>query len=144
MAEYPISKSQARLTSILNLSTDGTANHAARVLEAAGYSPDAVPAGGTWRTAARLTDDELVDATRLSQDREPRIVSTETTAEYRANQYSGPRTAGDYIRAAKARERQGGPYISSGDAEDILDDLAAANLQPADQETGQRQLQEDY
>lgn len=144
MAEYPISKSQARLTSILNLTTDGTANHAARVLEAAGYSPDAVPAGGTWRTAAKLTDDELVAATRLSQDREPRIVSTETTAEYRASQYSGPRTAGDYIRAAKARARQGSTYVPRGNDEDILDDLAAANVQPADQATGQRQLREDY
>lgn len=62
MAEYPISKTQARLCGLLNLQHDGTDNMAARLLEAAGMPPNGQPAGHTWRTCAKLSDADLLAA----------------------------------------------------------------------------------
>lgn len=60
MAEHPIGKTQQRVLDLVGLSCDGTYDHAARTLEAAGLPRDGIPSGQTWRTVAKLADTELV------------------------------------------------------------------------------------
>ena len=59
----PISKSQARLIALVGITTADNYSAASESLVEAGFSGSGVPAGGTWRTAAKLTDVELIAAT---------------------------------------------------------------------------------
>lgn len=58
MSEFAASKSQVRALTLCGLTSDGTARHAAAVLAAAGFPADGVPAGHTFRSAAKLSDAE--------------------------------------------------------------------------------------
>lgn len=58
-AGFPVSKSQQRVLSLLSLSASDSIDAQQR-LQAAGFEPDGVPQGHTWRTAARLSDAELL------------------------------------------------------------------------------------
>jgi hypothetical protein len=58
--ETPISKTQKRAMSLLNLTPVSGYQAAAEALETAGYRPDGIPQGMTWRTAAKLSDAELI------------------------------------------------------------------------------------
>jgi len=61
----PISKSQARLISLAGITSDDNYSAATEALVEAGFSGSGVPAGGTWRTAAKLTDSDLLSMTAL-------------------------------------------------------------------------------
>jgi hypothetical protein len=63
--QHPISKSQLRAMTILNLeplTADTTYSDAARILSEAVYPSDGVPIGFTWRSAAALDDAHLLGA----------------------------------------------------------------------------------
>jgi len=66
MAITPISKSQQRAMRLLGLTAVESYDAAATALENAraypGYERDGVPVGYTWRTAAKLTDAQLLKA----------------------------------------------------------------------------------
>lgn len=64
----PISKSQARLMTLAGITSDDNYSAACEALIEAGFSGSGVPAGGTWRTAAKLTDAELIASTRRSTE----------------------------------------------------------------------------
>lgn len=59
MADVPSSNTQDRVMRLFGLLNDGTYAHASQVLEAAGLPSDGVPAGMTWRSVKKLSDDEL-------------------------------------------------------------------------------------
>lgn len=63
MAAFNISKSQSRLLALLDLSADDY-TEAGQVLAAAGYVEDGVPYSHTWRTAAKLSDADLLKSAR--------------------------------------------------------------------------------
>ena len=65
--ETPISKSQLRAARIAGIAVGDSYEAAKAALEAAGLRGDAIPAGGTWRTAAKLSDAELIAAIRTSE-----------------------------------------------------------------------------
>ena len=56
----PISKSQSRAIKLLELTETDDYQIAAATLENAGYRRDGIPAGQTWRTAAKMADSELM------------------------------------------------------------------------------------
>ena len=56
----PISKSQTRAMKLAGLGTVDSYEVAATALEIAGYRKDGIPQGHNWRTAAKLTDSELM------------------------------------------------------------------------------------
>ena len=56
----PISKSQTRAMKLAGLGTVDSYEVAATALETAGYRKDGIPQGHNWRTAAKLTDSELM------------------------------------------------------------------------------------
>jgi hypothetical protein len=56
----PISKSQTRAMKLAGISTVDSYEAAATALETAGYRKDGIPQGHNWRTAAKLTDGELI------------------------------------------------------------------------------------
>ena len=67
--DTPISKSQIRAMNLLKLALLASYEAASAALESAGYRPDAIPAGSTWRQAAKLSDEELIAAIALPADR---------------------------------------------------------------------------
>jgi hypothetical protein len=64
----PISKSQARLIALAGITTADNYSAASEALVEAGFSGSGVPAGGTWRTAAKLIDEQLVAATKIDRN----------------------------------------------------------------------------
>lgn len=66
----PASKSQIRAMRIAGIEVAETYSECAVRLEAAGLRGDAVPLGGTWRTAAKLADTDLLTAIRSAEPRE--------------------------------------------------------------------------
>ena len=72
MSKTPISKSQQRAMRLLGLTAVDSYDDAAAALENAraypGYERDGVPAGHTWRTAAKLTDAELIEALGVERE----------------------------------------------------------------------------
>jgi hypothetical protein len=67
--DTPISKSQERAMKLAGLSPVRTYEEAKTALEAAGYSETGIPAGETWRTAAKISDAALLTAITLPADR---------------------------------------------------------------------------
>jgi len=59
------SKSQKRLAGLVGVAGFQCYADATRSLEAAGYAGSAVPAGHSWRSAAKLNDAEIVAACTL-------------------------------------------------------------------------------
>jgi len=68
MSKTPISKSQKRAMELLGLASVDGYSEAASALEAAGCYRDGIPAGQTWRTAAKLSDADLVAGIRKSDE----------------------------------------------------------------------------
>ena len=68
MSKTPISKSQKRAMELLGLASVDGYSEAASALEAAGCCRDGIPAGQTWRTAAKLSDADLVAGIRKSDE----------------------------------------------------------------------------
>jgi len=66
--ETPISKTQARAMALAGLAKVDSYEAAAQALENAKLRRDAVPVGGTWRTAAKMTDAEFMSAIRLTRN----------------------------------------------------------------------------
>ena len=66
--ETPISKSQTRAMSLLGLVSADSYEAAASALETAGYRRDGIPAGQTWRSAAKMSDTELVAAIAVPEE----------------------------------------------------------------------------
>ena len=66
MSETPISKSQIRALKIRGLGVVSTYEQAAQILENALLPRDGVPDGHTWRSAAKLSDQELSALLQLS------------------------------------------------------------------------------
>ena len=77
MSTTPISKSQARAMRLLGLTAVDSYDAAATVLESAraypGYERDGVPVGYTWRTAAKLTDAQLLQALGVEREEIPHL-----------------------------------------------------------------------
>jgi len=73
----PTSKSQQRAMRLLGLTAVESYEAAAAVLENArvypGYEPDGVPVGHTWRTAAKLTDAQLLEALGVEREEIPHL-----------------------------------------------------------------------
>ena len=68
MSKTPISKSQKRAMDLLGLASVDGYSEAASALEAARCYRDGIPAGQTWRTAAKLSDADLVVGIRKSDE----------------------------------------------------------------------------
>jgi hypothetical protein len=66
MSETPISKSQIRALKVRGLGVATTYEQAAAILENALLPRDGVPDGHTWRSAAKLSDQELSALLQLS------------------------------------------------------------------------------
>jgi hypothetical protein len=66
--ETPISKSQTRVMKLIGLGAVDGYQAAATALEAARYRRDGIPQGQTWRTAAKLSDADLMMAIVLSDE----------------------------------------------------------------------------
>jgi hypothetical protein len=60
LMETQISKSQKRALEILKLAPTSDYQVAAKTLERAGYLPQGIPVGHSWRTAAKLSDADLI------------------------------------------------------------------------------------
>ena len=95
MAEPLVSATQKRVCGLYGLKHNGTYEHAAAVLEAAGLPKSGCPDGHDWRSVKNLADDELKDLLGVATD----------PGEVEVKQYRR-RTWGDEIRAAKARRRR--------------------------------------
>lgn len=63
----PTSNSQARLLKLLNASVPSEYSEAAKLLESLNMRSDAIPQGGTWRTAKKLSDAELLAACKAAE-----------------------------------------------------------------------------
>lgn len=59
MSETPVSKSQARALKVKGLGTASRYEQASQILENALLPRDGVPSGHTWRSAAKLSDEQL-------------------------------------------------------------------------------------
>ena len=66
--ETPISKSQTRAMKLAGLATVDSYEVAATALETAGYRKDGIPQGHNWRTAAKLTDADLIAGITIDFD----------------------------------------------------------------------------
>ena len=64
----PISKSQTRAMKLAGLGTVDDYQVAATALETAGYRKDGIPQGHNWRTAAKLTDADLIAGITIDFD----------------------------------------------------------------------------
>ena len=64
----PISKSQMRAMKLAMLGTVDDYQVAATALETAGYRKDGIPQGHNWRTAAKLTDADLIAGITIDLD----------------------------------------------------------------------------
>jgi len=71
--ETPISKSQKRAMELAGLAPVDGYNAAATALEAASYYRDGLPAGQTWRTAAKLSDAALLAGVKQSYSDEETV-----------------------------------------------------------------------
>jgi hypothetical protein len=56
----PASKQQRRVARLLGLEIEDSYDYAGKALALAGVSADGIPYGHTWRTAAKLSDAELL------------------------------------------------------------------------------------
>ena len=65
--DTPVSKSQKRALDLLSLPATDSYQAAARSLETIAR-PDGIPQGHNWRTAAKLSDAELIAGIMLSTD----------------------------------------------------------------------------
>lgn len=74
MSKTPISKSQKRAMNLLGLTMADGYHATAAVLEAAGYYRDGIPARHTWRTAAKLSDADLIAGLKQIYDADPPYV----------------------------------------------------------------------
>ena len=95
MATTPVSATQKRVCTLYDLRHNGSYEHAAATLEAAGLPKDGCPAGYDWRAVKKLSDDELKDLLGVASD--PGTVEVKKFHR---------RTWGDEIREAKARDRR--------------------------------------
>ena len=68
--ETPASKAQARLLALIGTSCPASYEAAASLLEDAKMRRDAIPFGGTWRSAAKMTDSELLNACKVAIETE--------------------------------------------------------------------------
>jgi len=66
--ETPISKSQKRALALLGLAPTSDYQVAAKTLDNAGYLPQGIPGGHTWRTAAKLSDAELIAGIKVDYE----------------------------------------------------------------------------
>jgi hypothetical protein len=66
--ETPISKSQTRAIKLVGLGAVDGYQAAATALETAGYRKDGIPQGHNWRTAASLTDADLIAGITIDFD----------------------------------------------------------------------------
>ena len=64
----PSSKSQSRLMALVGIAANDSYQASALALEAAGYVRSGIPSG-TWRTAAKLTDTQLISASKFVDER---------------------------------------------------------------------------
>ena len=67
-AKTPISKSQTRALKLAGLAMVDGYGVAANSLETAGYRTDGIPQGHNWRTAAKLTDADLIAGITIDFD----------------------------------------------------------------------------
>ena len=58
----PISKSQIRAFRLAGIPLTSSYDLAATILESAGLMRDGIPAGHTWRSAAKIPDSQLLSA----------------------------------------------------------------------------------
>lgn len=70
MAETMTSKSQARACKIANLKPGETYDETKDILISAGLQGSGIPNGHTWRTAKKLSDDELLNSILLPTGQE--------------------------------------------------------------------------
>lgn len=68
MKNTPTSKSQTRAMSLLGLAVGDSYEAAALALENAGYRRDGIPAGQTWRSAAKMTNNDLLAGIVVSEE----------------------------------------------------------------------------
>ena len=66
--ETPSSKSQNRAIKILGLTVTDSYQVAAETLGNAGYRKDGIPQGHNWRTAAKLSDADLIAGITIDFD----------------------------------------------------------------------------
>jgi hypothetical protein len=78
----PISKTQKRAMGILGIALADSYEAAGAALESAGCKRDAIPAGKTWRDAAKMTDDALIAAIAESGEARFMRVCVFNRAEY--------------------------------------------------------------
>jgi hypothetical protein len=67
--DTPISKSQKRALTLVGLAPAATYDAAATALDAANFRRDGIPTGHTWRSAAKLSDAELLAGITLDPRR---------------------------------------------------------------------------
>lgn len=65
--ETPTSKSQIRAMKLAGLMSVEGYEAAAAALESAGFIRDGIPAGQTWRSAAKLSDADLIAGIKASE-----------------------------------------------------------------------------
>lgn len=133
MADYPISKSQARVLALLGIEHDGTDHHATALLLAAGLPANGIPAGCTPHAARKLGDAELLAAL-------PRPIASATEAATVGAAVVAKERAEQQQRRAEYRERQRAirDYYNSDeyrhgpreDDENLADELAAVSGRP--------------
>lgn len=62
------SKTQARVLKLIGRNVPENYEDAARLLEDARLPSDGMPRGATWRSVAKMSDDELVAALRIKRE----------------------------------------------------------------------------
>ena len=72
MKSTPASKSQLRALNLLKLPIRELYSDAAKILTKAGYQPDGLPTGMSWRQAAKLADSTLLKGIEVNVP-QPRI-----------------------------------------------------------------------
>lgn len=113
----PASKSQIRAAALLNISIDARDyTSAGAALEAAGVRADGIPAGQTWRSAAKLADADLLAALGASEATSHASESLSARNEHNAYVAS---TTGMQRRIARGERelRAAGYYQDSRDEE---------------------------
>lgn len=64
----PTSNSQARVLKLIGVAVPADYADAAKALDAAGCREDGIPQGGTWRTAKKMSDAELLAAVKIDHE----------------------------------------------------------------------------
>ena len=95
MSKMPASATQKRVCSLYGLEHNGSYEHAAATLEAAGLPKNGCPDDYTWQNVKQLTDDELCSL----------LGTAKNPGKIEVKKYH-KRKLGDSIREAKARKRQ--------------------------------------